>query len=152
MAAIILISLTAAIFIVPNRLTYLDKMMKKEQQENWIKFDESQIPHLVKQGQTVIVDITADWCITCKANKLLVLNSKEVRARISQDNIVAMRGDLTKPNEEIFNFMKKHNRYGIPLNIVFGPNAPDGVLTSELLSKNSLLEAIDQASYNSNPQ
>jgi len=151
-ATITLISLTAAIFIVPNRLTYLDKMMEKEQQENWIKFDERQIPNLVKEGKTVIVDITADWCITCKANKLLVLNSKEVRARISQDTIIAMRGDLTKPDEAIFNFMKKYNRYGIPFNIVFGPNAPDGALTSELLSKDSLLEAIDKASYNSNLQ
>jgi suppressor for copper-sensitivity B len=121
-------------------------MIEKSQQENWIKFDESQISNLVKQGKTVVVDITADWCITCKANKLLVLNSKEVRARISQENIVAMRGDLTKPDEAIFNFMKKYNRYGIPFNIVFGPNAPDGVLTSELLSKDSLLEATEKAS------
>ncbi len=149
-AAIALISLTVAIFIVPNRLAYLDQMIEKTQQENWIKFDESRIPDLVKQGKTVVIDITADWCITCKANKLLVLNSKEIRTKLAEKNIVAMRGDLTKPDEAIFNFMKKYNRYGIPFNIVFGPNAPDGVLTSELLSKKSFLEAIDKASYNQN--
>lgn len=146
LATIVFISLISSVFIIPNRLAYLDKMIEKEQQEHWIKFDQSQIPQLVKQGKTVVVDITADWCITCKANKLLVLNSKEVKEKLSQNNVVAMRGDLTKPDETIFNFMKKYNRYGIPFNIVFGPNAPDGILTSELPSKESLLEAIDKAS------
>jgi suppressor for copper-sensitivity B len=149
-AVIVLITLISAIFVVPNRLAYLDKMIEKEQQANWIKFDESKISDLVKQGKTVVIDITADWCISCKANKLLVLNSEEVKAKLADNNIVAMRGDLTKPDEAIFNFMKKYNRYGIPFNIVFGPNSPDGVLTSELLSKKSFLEAIDKASYNQN--
>lgn len=145
---IILTSLIAAIFIVPNHLAYLDKMAEKTQQENWIKFDETKIAGLVLEGKTVVIDITADWCITCKANKLLVLNSDEIKERLKDKNIIAMRGDLTKPNEEIFNFMKKYNRYGIPFNIVFGPNAPQGVLTSELLSKDALLKAIKTASKN----
>jgi suppressor for copper-sensitivity B len=145
-AAFTLILLVSAIFIIPNRLSYLNKMIEKQQQENWIKFDESKIPELVKQGKTVVIDITADWCITCKANKLLVLNSKEIRAVLAQKNVVAMRGDLTKPDEEIFKFMQKYNRYGIPFNIVFGKNAPDGILTSELLSKDGLLKAINLAS------
>lgn len=138
--------LIAAIFTIPNRLAYLNKMMEIKQQQHWIKFDQSQIEGLVKQGKTVVIDITADWCITCKANKLLVLSSKEVEEKLAQNNIVAMRGDLTKPDEIIFNFIKKYNRYGIPFNIVFGPGAKDGILTSELLSKDALLEAIDQAS------
>jgi suppressor for copper-sensitivity B len=41
--------------------------------------------------------------------------------------------------------MQKHNRYGIPFNIVFGPNAKDGILTSELLNKDALIMAINQA-------
>jgi suppressor for copper-sensitivity B len=66
-------------FVVPNGLTYLSKMMEKSQVENWIKFDESQIDNLITEGKVVVVDITADWCITCKANKILVLNSDEIR-------------------------------------------------------------------------
>jgi suppressor for copper-sensitivity B len=139
-------TLISLVFVIPSKLSYLDKMMEKAQQEYWIKFDQSQINNLVNQGKTVVVDITADWCITCKANKILVLNSSEIREKLAQENIVAMRGDLTKPNDKIFNFMKKYNRYGIPFNIVFGPNAKNGILTSELLSKEALLEAIEKAS------
>lgn len=144
---IIIFSFLAALtFVVPSQLSHLNKMMEEKQQEHWTKFDQSKIEGLVKEGKTVVVDITADWCISCKANKLLVLNSKEVREKLSQSNIVAMRGDLTKPDEEIFNFLKKYNRYGIPFNIVFGPGAKDGILTSELLSKDALILAIDKAS------
>ena len=144
--AIVFVALIAATFIIPNRLISLDQMIEKTQQENWIKFDESRIADLVKQGKTVIVDITADWCITCKANKLLVLNTSEVKEKLKDPNIVSMRGDLTKPDEMIFNFMRKYNRYGIPFNIVFGPSAPEGVLISELLSKDALLKSIQTAS------
>jgi thiol:disulfide interchange protein len=144
-AAIVFCALISATLIIPNHLAYLSKMMIKSEQENWIKFDEKEIANLVSQGKTVLIDITADWCITCKANKLLVLDSAEVKDKIKNDKIVAMRGDLTKHNEEIFNFMKKYHRYGIPFNIVFGPAAPEGILVSELLSKKALLETISAA-------
>ena len=143
---IIFIALITAIFIAPNHLALSSQLKERKQQEHWIKFDEEKIPDLVLQGKVVVVDITANWCITCKANKLLVLNSDEIEAKLNEENIVAMRGDLTNPDSKIFAFMKKYNRYGIPFNIVFGPSAPDGILTSELLNKKSLIEAIDKAS------
>lgn len=138
--------IVASIIVVPNGLVYLDKMMHKSESETWTKFDESKIEAFVADGKTVVIDITADWCITCKANKLLVLNNKEIQNKLKDPDIVAMRGDLTKPDERIFNFIKKYNRFGIPFNIVFGPEAPDGILTSELLSKDALLDAISKAS------
>ncbi|MFT5703875.1 MAG: suppressor for copper-sensitivity B [Rickettsiales bacterium] len=138
--------LVASIFIIPNCLAYLDDMMEKSQAENWIKFDESKISTLVIEGKVVVVDITADWCITCKINKVLVFDTSAVKSQLKKPEIVAMRGDLTTPDQEIFNFMQKHNRYGIPFNIVFGPNAPKGILISELTSKNELLGAIKKAS------
>ncbi len=149
-ALITFIALVTAVFVIPNQLAYLNKMIERKQQEHWIKFDQSKIADLVKDGKTVVIDITADWCITCKANKLLVLSSKEVEEKLSQPNVVAMRGDLTTPNQEIFDFMKKYNRYGIPFNIVFGPGAAGGILTSELPSKESLIQAIEQASKTNN--
>ena len=41
--------------------------------------------------------------------------------------------------------MKKFNRYAIPFNVVYGPNAKEGILTSELLNKEELLDAIKKA-------
>jgi suppressor for copper-sensitivity B len=143
---IIFVFLISSIFIIPNRLAYLDDMMEKSQSQYWIKFEESKIQDLVKEGKVVVIDITADWCITCKANKILVLNSDVIKEQLKKPDVIAMRGDLTKPDSDIFNFMQKYDRYGIPFNMVFGPNAPKGILVSELTSKDELLSAIKKAS------
>jgi suppressor for copper-sensitivity B len=62
--------------------------------------------------------------------------------------MVAMRADITKPDEEVMKFVRKHGRYAIPFNVVYGPNAKTGLLTNELLSKKELLRLIDQAAGN----
>jgi suppressor for copper-sensitivity B len=141
----ILITLIITIFIVPIKISKSFEVKQKTYDKLWVKFDRSKINQLVSEGKTVIVDITADWCITCKLNKALVLNSKAVREKLSKPNIIGMRGDLTRPDSAILDFMSCHNRYAIPFNIVYGPKATNGILLSELLSKRKLLEIIEEA-------
>jgi len=119
---------------------------KSNNNDGWQEFNEEEIASLVAEGKTVIVDITADWCITCKFNKARVLNDAEVLNKLNSSYIVKMRGDITKPNEKIMNFLHKNNRFAIPFNAIYGPNAKNGLLTSELLNKKDLLELINQAS------
>jgi suppressor for copper-sensitivity B len=111
----------------------------------WQKFDESRIEKEIAQGKIVVIDITADWCLTCKFNKIRVLRDKEIVEKLSDPQFVAMRGDITKPDEIILNFLHKKNRFAIPFNAIYGPNAKDGLLTSELLTKKELLELIQKA-------
>ncbi len=144
-AVILFITLISSIFIIPSHLGDLNKINTKKVNEQWINFDESKIDQLLKEGKVVVVDITANWCISCKANKAFVLESKEFKELLLDKNIITMRGDLTKPNKIIFDFMKKYNRYGIPFNIVFGPSSPKGILVSELLSKEAIIKAINKA-------
>lgn len=113
--------------------------------QNWVKFDRSEIPKLVSQGNTIFVDVTADWCLTCKANKTLVLDRMPVVDRLRGDNVVAMQADWTRPNPEISRYLETHNRFGIPFNIVYGPNAPDGIVLSEILTSEAVLSALDAA-------
>ena len=48
---------------------------------HWQAFDPAAVPGLVADGKTVLVDVTADWCVTCKVNKALVLDTSAVTAR-----------------------------------------------------------------------
>lgn len=100
---------------------------------------------MVRSGQTVFVDVTADWCVTCKINKALVINTEAVSQRLSGD-IVPVRGDWTRPNPDIARYLKAHGRYGIPFNIVFGRGAPDGIVLPELLTTNAVLSAFAKSS------
>lgn len=111
----------------------------------WQPFVEAGIADFVADGQTVLVDVTADWCITCKANKSLVLDRAPTAERLAEPDIVLMRADWTKPNDDIARFLQRHGRYGIPFNIIYGPAAPQGIALPELLTEEAVNEALDAA-------
>ncbi len=111
----------------------------------WVAFDRAQIARLVSQGQVVFVDVTADWCLTCKANKALVIDRDPVAAALAAPQVTMMQADWTRPDERISQYLAGFGRYGIPFNAVYGPGAPDGIALSEILSAPALLDALVQA-------
>ncbi len=132
-------------FALPAGLKNHQSAQKEIYESFWLNFDEAEIYQHVAQGQVVVIDVTADWCLSCKFNKLRILQDEEVMAKLKSGNIIAMRGDITKPNEEIMKYLHKNNRFAIPFNAVYGPKAPQGLLTSELLTKKELFELIEKA-------
>jgi len=115
----------------------------------WIAFDEAAIPDYVAKNKVVFIDVTADWCITCQANKKLVIDQQPVAGRLK--DIVAMQADWTNPDPEIAAFLGRHGRYGIPFNIVYGPGAPAGIVLPELLTTEAVTTALDQATKPQTP-
>ncbi|MCL2470109.1 MAG: thioredoxin family protein [Alphaproteobacteria bacterium] len=125
---------------------------KDHQQSAWIPFNEAQLMRYVKEGKTVFVDITADWCLTCKANKQLMAFSDELVEKLApQNGIILMQGDLTNPNDAITDFLKKNGRFGIPFNMVYGPHAPEGILLAELVTPQAVLDALEKAQNDTPP-
>ncbi|MFT6912679.1 MAG: suppressor for copper-sensitivity B [Paracoccaceae bacterium] len=116
----------------------------------WQAFEPGSIARHVSEGNTVFVDVTADWCLTCKANKSLVLDRSPVSDRLAEISVIAMQADWTRPNEDISRFLERHNRYGIPFNVVYGPGAPAGLALPEILTPTLVLDAIEAASTRSN--
>ena len=102
----------------------------------WVEFDETKIDKYLDQNKIVFVDITADWCITCKVNDILVLDSKKVKNLFNSENVVLMRGDWTHEDKNISSFISNWQRFGIPLNVVYGPSVEKGILFPEILTKN----------------
>jgi suppressor for copper-sensitivity B len=115
---------------------------------HWQAFDQVAIPDLVASGKTVFVDVTADWCLTCKANKTLVIDRPPVSASLNQAGVVPMVADWTKPDPAINRYLAHFGRYGIPLNVVYGPKAPEGIVLPELLTSDGVEQAIRQAQGN----
>ncbi len=115
----------------------------------WQAFVPQDIARHVSEGHTVFVDVTADWCLTCKANKTLVLDRGLIADRLGDAAVIAMQADWTRPNDEIARFLERHGRYGIPFNIVFGPEAPSGISLPEILTQTLVLDALDRASARS---
>jgi suppressor for copper-sensitivity B len=114
----------------------------------WRPFDEVQIPKLVAEGRVVIVDVTADWCITCRANEKLVLDRAPVVTALGRDDVVAMKADWTRPSDRIAAYLARFGRYGIPFGVVYGPAAPHGIPLPEILTSGSVMAALSAAQGN----
>ncbi len=111
----------------------------------WRPFDRDAIPAFVAAGKTVFVDVTAEWCVTCRFNKTAVLDRGEVARRLANDGVVAMRADWTRPDPAIAAYLEDFGRFGIPFNVVYGPALPRGLALPELLSEAAVLTAFDRA-------
>ena len=122
---------------------YLPAAIKQE--ETFHTFDPQVIPTLVSEGKIVFVDVTADWCLTCKFNKINVINDNDIQDYFNRPNIIYMVADYTLPSNDITQYLRSFNRYGIPFNVVYGPNAPDGITLPELLSKEGVINALKKA-------
>jgi suppressor for copper-sensitivity B len=109
----------------------------------WQPFSRDRIAAAVAGGQVVFVDVTADWCLTCVANKRLVLSRGAVAEALK--GTVALQADWTRPDPAIAAFLEDHGRFGIPFNAVYGPGAPEGITLPELLTDDAVLDAIASA-------
>lgn len=112
---------------------------------NWRAFDRADIANEVADGKTVFVDVTADWCLTCKLNKRAVIDRGAVAQHLAASGTVAMRGDWTRPDPAIGAYLAGFGRYGIPFDAVYGPGAPNGIALPELLTEGAVLDALARA-------
>ena len=92
----------------------------------------------------MFVDVTADWCFTCKANERLILYTTEVIAAFERHQVVPMQADWTNQNEEIAQFLADYGRYSIPFYMLYRPGA-DPHLFPELLTKRDVLRVLDES-------
>ncbi|MEI6985218.1 MAG: protein-disulfide reductase DsbD domain-containing protein [Rhodospirillaceae bacterium] len=115
--------------------------------EIWLPFDSEALRKHLAAGAVVLVDVTADWCLTCIANKRFVLDRPDITDRLRDvtKKIVAMRADWTRPDIMISHYLASFGRYGIPFNAVYGPGAPRGLALPELLSIAAVLEGLARA-------
>jgi len=108
----------------------------------WQPWDRGEAQRLVASGKPVFVDVTADWCFTCKVNERLVLETPEMAAALERHGVVAMRADWTNRSDTIARFLAEHGRYGIPFYMLYRPGK-EPHLFSELLTKDEVLREID---------
>ncbi|MFT6986569.1 MAG: suppressor for copper-sensitivity B [Psychromonas sp.] len=112
---------------------------------DWVPLNRTQIELQVKQGNVVFVDVTADWCVTCKANKIGVILQEPVYSALQSKGVIAMQGDWTLPSESISKYLQSYGRFGVPFNIVYGPGAPQGIPLATILSSDAVLAALQHA-------
>jgi suppressor for copper-sensitivity B len=148
-ASLGIVVIVLAAFWTPSNFTPSAVKIDGSKEAYWQPFAPEKIPALVAAGQTVFVDVTAEWCITCQVNKATVLRRGEIKELLTSGKIIAMQGDWTRPDAKIAAYLKSFGRFGIPFNAVYGPGSPNGEPLAELLTTDAVLEGLKKASNGS---
>lgn len=96
-------------------------------------------------GRPVLVNFTADWCVTCKINERVALSSGQVRTAMDETNAVYLVGDWTVRDPAITRELERHGRSGVPLYLLYAPGAEAPRVLPQLLTPGLVAEAIRDA-------
>ena len=96
-------------------------------------------------GRAIFVDMTADWCITCKVNEKAVLHTDAFRELLERTDTVYMVGDWTDQDAEISAFLDQFHAPGVPLYVVYPAGGGPGRKLPQILSQSLMEEALAPA-------
>ncbi len=97
------------------------------------------------EGRPVFIDMTADWCITCKVNEKAVLHTDAFKQLLADTNAVYLVGDWTNQDEAISAVLDEFKSPGVPLYVVYPANGGPGVKLPQLLTDGILRDALTEA-------
>ena len=115
--AFLIISLITILYFSLPSLGNFENYSKLEN-DKWININDANIEELIKSKKIIFVDITADWCVTCKYNKQKVINTKEIQELFKKYEVVQIQGDWTLPDKNIESFLNSYGKFDIPFNIL----------------------------------
>jgi thiol:disulfide interchange protein len=94
------------------------------------------------QGRPVLVNFTADWCVTCKINERTSLTAPGVKRAMEQSNAVYLVGDWTRRDDAITAELQRHGRSGVPLYLLYRPGQAEPEVLPQLLTEGVVIEAL----------
>ena len=95
----------------------------------------------VDEGRTVFINMTADWCITCKVTEKRLLTTEAVDQLFESYGVIRMTGDWTRYDPFITEYLNAFDRVGVPLYVVNHPGM-DPIVLSQFPSFEELEKAI----------
>lgn len=108
---------------------------------NWQPWSEAKLAELKTSKSLVFIDFTAKWCLTCKVNKKLVLDTLEFSDFVKKHNIETLLGDWTKKDDNITKFLERYNVVGVPAYFVQRENG-EIIFLGETVSIQKIKEAL----------
>jgi thiol:disulfide interchange protein len=116
----------------------------------WEPFSKERLADLRRRGATVMIDFSADWCMTCKYNLATAIETSKVKAEIERNRVVPLLADWTDGSPEIKRMLESLQSKSIPVLAIFpastgGGEPPEPIVLRDLITESQVLAAIQQA-------
>ena len=112
--------------------------------KRWRKFTPAAVEEARHAGKAVFVDFTADWCVTCKVNERLVLNTRIVQEAFQKYGVETFQADWTNADPMITAALAAVNRNSVPVYLWYAPNAAEPEILPQLLSAGGLISRAEK--------
>jgi len=110
----------------------------------WQAFSPELLQQLRDEGKPVFVDFGAEWCLTCKTNENAVLLTSDVMAEFREQGVELLKADNTRKDPVIGEWLKKYNRAGVPLYLLYYPGQDTPFVFNEVITKGDIFGALDK--------
>ena len=112
----------------------------------WTPFAGQTVQKELLRGRTVLIDFTAEWCLACKLNEKLALNTSDTLELVNQHNVLTLKADYTDESPEITRWLAAFDSVSIPLTVIFPGNDPTKpFVIRDSYTKGTLLQKLRQA-------
>ncbi|MFE9085292.1 protein-disulfide reductase DsbD family protein [Brevundimonas sp. NPDC003935] len=108
-------------------------------------WSEQAVQAALAEGRPVLVNFTADWCVTCKINEGAALSSPRTAEAMQAANAVYLVGDWTRRDDAITAELQRHGRSGVPLYLLYAPGRTGPRILPQLLTEGTVVDALKDA-------
>ena len=109
----------------------------------WYRYTPELVAEFAKAGRTIFIDVSADWCLTCKANEAAVLDRDDFRKKLDSAGVIRIKADWTRETPEVNELLKSMGKSGVPAYAIYPKgDANKQIVLPELLTSGLILEAI----------
>ncbi|MBT5657363.1 MAG: DUF255 domain-containing protein, partial [Phycisphaerae bacterium] len=110
----------------------------------WTWYTPAKLEQAMNDGQVVVLEFTAEWCLNCKALETTVLHSDGVSSLLAEPWVTPIKIDLTGNNTQGNDMLQAVGRHQIPLLVVIAPNGEE-VFKEDFYTIGQVVEAINAA-------
>jgi thiol:disulfide interchange protein len=111
---------------------------------DWKGYDADLIEKSLADNKPVLIEFTADWCLSCEVIEKLVYQRKDVVELIKQKGVVAIKADTTAKDYPATKALKNiYNEPGVPVSMLFLPGQKEPVSWRSKTFGNELKKALE---------